>query len=558
LAPTATDPDPRRWVTLAIIIISLLIVVLDSTVLNVAIPTILRELHTELPTLQWVLTGYSLTFATLLVIGGRLGDIYGPRRMFIIGAALFGIGSLIASESTSVGMLLLGEAVIEGIGASLMMPATLAILSNTFDGPERAKAFAVWGATAGAAVAFGPVIGGFLTTNYSWRWSFRINVIVAPLAIMGALVFMRRRVVATKRQRIDIPGALLIASGMFLLVFALSEGGLYGWLRPLRDLDIGGWNAWPASRSLSAVPFIAIAALVLLAAFLALESHKERTASDPLFELSQLRHLGFRYGLLTTAVLAMGQLGFLFVLPVLLQDGQHLSAIESGLWLVPSGVCIAIGAQVGGRLTRTINTTHVVRAGLALEAVGLLFIALAVSPNVTFVGLLPGLVTFGVGLGFASSQLTNVVLSDIPKEHAGAASGANTTVRQIGAALGIAVIGSLLSTQMVRNATSGIRSSSLPAGVKAQALDQLHHMGVAFTAPPGVSSADAATLRHSIESAVAAGARPALLFAATVVTIGAALSLLIPKIPSLGRPATSTVEAFEVFEPIDVDPALID
>ncbi|HEV3225393.1 MAG TPA: MFS transporter, partial [Acidimicrobiales bacterium] len=184
--PHHSEPDPRRWVTLAIIIMSLLIVVLDSTVLNVSIPTILRELHTELPSLQWVLTGYSLTFATLLVIGGRLGDIYGPRRMFIIGAALFGVGSLIASESTSVGMLLVGEAVIEGIGASLMMPSTLAILSNTFDGTERAKAFAIWGATAGAAVAFGPVVGGFLTTNYSWRWSFRINVIVAPLAVIGA------------------------------------------------------------------------------------------------------------------------------------------------------------------------------------------------------------------------------------------------------------------------------------------------------------------------------------------------------------------------------------
>src|SRR3954447_16455164 len=281
---------------------------------------------------------------------------------------------------------------------------------------------------------------------------------------------MRRPVAdSQRRQRIDIPGALLIASGMFLLVFALSEGGLYGWLRPLRSLDIAGWTAWPASRSFSLIPVIAVAAVLLLGAFVALEAHKERVAGDPLFELSQLRHLGFRYGLLTTAVLAMGQLGFLFVLPVLLQDGQHLSAIESGLWLVPSGVCIAIGAQVGGRLTRKINTTHVVRSGLALEAVGLVFIALAVSPDVTFLGLLPGLVTFGVGLGFASSQLTNVVLSDIPKEHAGAASGANTTVRQIGAALGIAVIGSLLSTQMVRHASAAIRASTLAGGLKAQA-----------------------------------------------------------------------------------------
>src|SRR3954453_6802679 len=184
-------PDPRRWITLTIVIISAFIVVLDNPVLNVAIPTILREFHTTLPSLEWVVTGYALTFATLLIIGGRLGDIYGHRRIFVIGAALFGVGSLLASVSTSVGELVLGEAIIEGIGASLMLPATLAILSGTFRGRERATAFAAWGATAGVAAAMGPVIGGFLTTNYSWRWSFRINVIVAPLAVIGALVFMR-------------------------------------------------------------------------------------------------------------------------------------------------------------------------------------------------------------------------------------------------------------------------------------------------------------------------------------------------------------------------------
>ena len=183
--------DPRRWITLTIVIISAFIVVLDNTVLNVAIPTILREFHTTLPSLEWVVTGYALTFATFLIIGGRLGDVYGHRRVFIIGAALFGVGSGLASVSHSVGMMILGEAIIEGIGASLMLPATLAILSTTFHGRERATAFAAWGATAGVAAASGPVVGGFLTNFYSWRWAFRINVVIAPLAIIGALLFMQ-------------------------------------------------------------------------------------------------------------------------------------------------------------------------------------------------------------------------------------------------------------------------------------------------------------------------------------------------------------------------------
>jgi len=237
---TTPAPDPRRWITLAIVLMALIIVAIDNTVLNVAIPTILRDFHTELPSLQWVLTGYALTVATLLIIGGRLGDIYGARRTFMVGAALFGVGSFLASVSTSVPTLLLGESLIEGIGASLMMPATLAIISNTFTGHERARAFAVWGAVAGASVAFGPVVGGFLTTNYSWRWAFRINLIVTPLAVLGALLFIRPTPRGARRQRIDLVGACLVGLGAFLLVFGLSEGSTYGWFEPLRPFSVFG------------------------------------------------------------------------------------------------------------------------------------------------------------------------------------------------------------------------------------------------------------------------------------------------------------------------------
>ncbi len=248
-------PDPRRWITLTIVIVSAFIVVLDNTVLNVAIPTIIRDFHTTLPSVEWVITGYALTFATLLIIGGRLGDVYGHRRIFIIGAGLFGVGSGLASVSHSVGVMILGEAIIEGIGASLMLPATLAILSMTFHGRERATAFATWRATAGVAAASGPVVGGFLTNFYSWRWAFRINVVIAPLAIVGALVFMQRGERSSRTVRVDAPGAALIAVGMFSLVFALSEGGIYGWLTPIKDFSVAGHVVWPATRAVSVIPF---------------------------------------------------------------------------------------------------------------------------------------------------------------------------------------------------------------------------------------------------------------------------------------------------------------
>lgn len=540
---TGTDEslDPRRWITLGILLLSVLIAALDSTVLNVAIPTILREFDTTLPSLQWVITGYSLTFAALLIIGGRLGDIFGARRVFIVGVALFGLGSLIASLSTGVVSLVIGEAIIEGTGASLMLPATMGILSSTFVGRERATAFAAWGAVMGSAVAFGPLLGGFLTTNYSWRWAFRINVIVAPIAILGAMLFMRRPPVSDRRERIDVPGALLIASGMFLLVFGVSDGATYGWAQPEKSLKIAGATIWSASMPVSVVPVSFLLAAVLLGCFYQLQRHKERAGTDPLFEFSNFSRRGFRYGTMTLLLLALGQVAFLLIMSVVLQDGRRLSAVDTGLWLVPSGVAIVAGSQLGNWLTRRIGTTNVVRAGLIIQASGLLSISIAVSPALSFLSLLPGFVLFGVGIGFAGSQLNNVILSDVDPDRAGAASGANTTVRMIGAAFGVAVMSSLLSIQTVRHAVAEVgRAASLPTGLRQDVIAQIESSGVNFSPPPGASVSDATVLRDAIHQAVITAARTPLVFATVVVFVGAALSFLIPQVGPRGshqRPA---------------------
>ena len=548
----AVDPvlDPRRWITLAILLMSVLIAALDTTVLNVAIPTILREFDTTLPSLQWVITGYSLTFAALLIIGGRLGDIFGARRVFIIGVTLFGLGSLIASLSSGVVTLVIGEAIIEGIGASLMLPATMGILSGTFHGRERATAFATWGAVMGAAVAFGPLIGGYLTTNYSWRWAFRINVIVAPIAIIGAVIFMRPTPHRGRRERIDFRGALLISSGMFLLVFAISEGGVYGWATPLKAFAIVGADIWPASMPVSIVPVAFVLAAFLLFGFYRVQRSKERAHTDPLFEFSNLSRPAFRYGVVTLMLLAMGQVAFLFVLSVVLQDGRHLSAVETGLWLVPSGLAIVVGSQVGSRLTRLIGTTNVVRSGLVIQASGLAAVSIAVSPSLTFWSLLPGFILFGLGVGFAGSQLNNVILSDIPAERSGAVSGANTTVRMIGAALGIAILSALLTMQTIRHAVDTVASAaSLPRGLRTDAVAQIRANGLNFAPLKGVSAANSATLRDVIDHAVVAGARVPLIFATVVVFIGAGLSFFIPQVgPAGSRQAVDDDRALAVEE----------
>lgn len=533
--------DPKRWLTLAIVVMALVIVIINSTVLNVAIPTIIRDLDANLTSLQWVVAGYSLTFASLLMIGGRLSDLVGPRRMFIAGAALFGTGSLIASVAGSVPQLLVGEAVIEGIGAAMMMPATLAILSTTFRGHERAVAFAAWGAASGGAVAFGPLLGGYLTTYHSWRWAFRINVIVAPLAILGAILVFRRDSAAGPRERLDLPGAILVAVGAFTLVFGISQAGTYGWWEPL--VDATSW--WPVTRPVSVTPLLFAVSVAALTAFVRLERRKERAGDSPLFELGLLRHRRFRYGLLTSMTVGMGQLGMLFVLPVFLQDGKRLSAIDNGLWLVPMGVAIIVGSHASGRLTRMFRTTSVVQFGLVIDAAGLVLLGLLLHPGVSFLGLLPGTVLCSIGVGLASSQLTNVILFEIDAAKSGIAGGANATVRQVGSALGVALVGSVLSSQIIRHAADAVRGADLPDTARRAALEQVRVGDIGAVASSGAP----AELRRALESAVAAGSRPAMLLAAGIVAAGAALSFLIPPVDQRRPPPEPSMP-----EPLDPAP----
>jgi predicted MFS family arabinose efflux permease len=407
------------------------------------------------------------------------------------------------------------------------------------------------------AAAFGPVIGGWLTTDYSWRWSFRINVIVAPLAMIGALVFMKNAAAPPRRIRIDVPGAALIASGMFVLVFALSQGGIYGWWEPLKEFSVGGRVLWPATAPVSMIPALFAVSVAIIASFVALEVKIQRTGSDPLFEFAHLRLKTYRYGLITAAVVAMGQLGLSFVLPIFLQDGRHLSAATNGLWLLPTGLFVIVGSQIGGLLTVRYGAAAIVRAGLFLYAGGILLILRIVSLDVTALDLLPGLALYGFGIGFAGAQLTNVILSEVPLEGTGGASGANSTIRQVGSALGVSVIGSLLTVRAISDATTRIQTAGLPAAVKAQAISGVHQAGSGYTPPSSLTGVDATTLRNAIEHGVITGTRVALVFAVIVIAIGGLISLLIPRDGPLDRDLLSTPDHLESLPSADPTAVLI-
>jgi predicted MFS family arabinose efflux permease len=288
------------------------------------------------------------------------------------------------------------------------------------------------------------------------------------------------------------------------------------------------------------------------------ERVKERNDGDPLFEFAYLRFRTYRYGLLTGLILAMGQLGISFVLPVFLQNGRHISVWHNGLWVLPSGLFVIVGAQLGGRLIHRFGTIRVVRSGLVIYEIGLLIMLHEISLHMTVWQLLPGLALYGMGVGFALAQLTNVVLSEIPAEGSGVASGANTTVRQVGSALGVAVIGSILTVQTVNHAISRISSSGLSATVKATAIAQVHLNGANYAPPGNASRATAAVLQSALEHGVTSGTRLALMFALVVVAIGTVVSFLVPATPPPPDDrVTRAIEGFEPMEPLDADPALL-
>jgi EmrB/QacA subfamily drug resistance transporter len=525
-APSA-PPDPKRWIALFILSLSLGIIVLDNTILNVAVPTIIREFDTDVSSIQWVISGYSLIFASLLISFGRLGDIVGRRRMFFIGASLFAVGSLVASISQSVVQLFLGESLLEGIGAAMMLPATLSIISATFQGRERGMAFAVWGSVASGAGALGPWVGGILTSDYSWRWAFRVNVVIAPLAMLAAVFYVRES--SDERSKgLDPGGVAYVTIGLLALVFGIIEGSRYGWWTPIGGALLGD--------SISIVPVSLAAAVAVLALFVRHELARARAGKPVVFDFSDLVHRGFRYGLINTLVLAMGEFGAFFVLPIFLQAGRHLSPVESGTWLLPAGGVAFLGGWLGGQLSRTYGPKYVITVGLAFEAAGIWIYALAFSSETTFWQLLPGLVLHGIGIGFATSQLTNVVLSDIPPQKSGSASGAAGMVRQVGTALGIAVIGAIFIASATSSITDAVdRDQELPPAVRASLSEGIGDRIGGGAPSGGGDSGIGQRISDIVSDGVADAARPAISFAGIVVTIGALLSLLVPNIPPDGQ-----------------------
>jgi EmrB/QacA subfamily drug resistance transporter len=413
----------RRWWSLVAVSLATFMTYLDNNVTNVAIPTIERSLHLSLAGLEWVVSSYILVFAGLLLAGGRLADLYGRRRLFLIGLAIFTLASLGAGLSGS-GAVLIGARLVQGLGAAMVVPTTLAIIMATFkDVRERTTAIGAWTAIGAMALAFGPLIGGFISQHLHWGWIFFINVPVGIVAFVIAALSVQESRDPSVVRHLDVPGLISSAVALFGLTYALIEGHDKGWTSAL---------------ILGAFALAAVAG----AAFAAIES----AAAHPMVDMRLFRSRVFAGGTVTMMLWAFGIFGIYFFTSIYLQTILGFSPTKAGLAFVPMALCMALFASLAGPVSRLLRPGHTVAIGMAVMAAGL-YLFSRLGADATFASVLPGFLIFGAGAGMMNVPLTNAVLHSMPTERSGVASGLLNASREVAGLLGITIIGAVLRSR---------------------------------------------------------------------------------------------------------------
>jgi EmrB/QacA subfamily drug resistance transporter len=433
----------RRWWALAAVSLANFMAYLDNNVTNVALPTIQRDLHLSVAGLEWVVSSYLLVLAGLLLVGGRLADVYGRRRIFLVGLAIFTLSSLAAGLAGSGGMLI-GARAVQGLGAALLMPATLAIILATFrDARERTMAIGVWGAIGALALAAGPVVGGVVSQHVHWGWIFLINVPIGVITFAIGMWSVTESRAGSAVRSLDIPGLVTSALALTALTYGLIEGQDRGWTS---GVILGSFA-------------IAAAALV---AFLAIESR----VANPMVTLSIFRSSAFSGGTGTMMIWGFGILGIYFFTSLYLQNVLGFSPTKAGLAFVPMALCVAVFSAIAPRIVGLIGAHRTIALGMAIMVIGLVLFA-GQGAGATYSGLMPGFILFGGGAGLMNVPLTNSVMEAAPAHQAGIASALLNASREVAGLLGVTVIGAVLRTA---------QASSLRGGAKPQAafLDGYH------------------------------------------------------------------------------------
>ena len=499
-------PRGHRWAALTVLCAAALIVNVDNTILNVALPTLVRKLAATSSELQWIVDSYAMVFAGLLLVGGSLADRFGRKRFFLIGLGVFAAGSIGAAFSGSVN-LLIGWRGVMGAGAALTIPASLSIINDVFRDPaERARAIGTWAATIGLGIAIGPIAGGLLLARFWWGSVFLVNVPIVAAAFAGALLL----VPDSKNPAADPPdpwGALLSIAGLGLLLWAIIEAPAKGWT--------SGW-----------VIGAGLASLAVLATFVVWEARSRH----PMLKLGFFSDRRFSVAAAAEILGVFGLLGALFLLTQFLQFDLGLSPLQAGLRILPMAAVLGVSGPLSPVLARVIGLKFTVAASLTAIAGGLWQISAVSAVTTTYADVLPGLLLVGLGAGLLLPTATNSVVGSVPQGDSGMGSASNAVALQVGGALGVAVVGSVLSTRYQDHMTAAL-AGHLPAAVTQTVLGSL---GGALAVAAHAGGAAGALLAHTARAAFMSGTGVALAVGAAVALAGAVLVLA--RLPSRVTP----------------------
>jgi EmrB/QacA subfamily drug resistance transporter len=446
---------------MVVISLGVSLIIVDATIVNVMLPRVVGDLHLSTADAEWVTSIYALAFAALLIPFGMAGDAYGRRRMFVIGTVVFVAASLLAATSRS-GPALIAARLVQGVGASMILPATLSTVTAVFKGRDRAVAFGIWGSLIGGMAALGPLLGGWLATSYGWRWAFGVNLPIGAVIVVGALMLVPETRDRAAGREIDWPGAVLSAAGLGAIVFALIEGQRYGWWWLTRSFSAGPVH-WPAD-AISPVPVALAAGVSALGVLMVVERARASAGLPVVLDLSLFRIPDFRRGSAAASLISVGELGLMFTLPLFLQDVHGNSPLQVSVAILPLALGTLLTGGFAARLSRRLGAARMLQIGMALEVVAVLLIGLTIDATTTGYELAPWMLIYGVGLGLTTAQLTNIVLRDVPPASAGLASGTQSTARQVGSALGIALIGSVFAMSLSHVMTDRLRGTGLAPG----------------------------------------------------------------------------------------------
>jgi EmrB/QacA subfamily drug resistance transporter len=467
-------PFNQNIPTLLVLCLALVISVIDGTVLNVSINDITRDLGSNLKGIQWVITCYSLVIAALTIFGGRLGDLYGAKKMFILGAIIFGAGSALTAFAGDINMLLGGWSIVEGIGAALMIPASSSLIIANFAPQDRGKAFGIYGASAGMGSAIGPILGGFLTTNFSWRWAFGINVFVVLVLVLASVIVKESEIIKDKnRVKLDFLGVALSSVGLSAISYGIIESSDFGWWRTTKSYELFGQSLYLGGFSIT--PIMLAIGLIAMTTFVWYEHKLTKAKAQPLIDLNIFRNRQFTIGILASGVLFSAFVGIItFGIALFYQRVLNLSAFDSGVGLIPLSFALVVIAPLSSRIAKRITAKKTVLTGLAIATLACVSLYFTLSLSADRISFIFPLALFGLGFGLLVSQLSSLTLESIDRQEAGVASGINGTVREVGRTFGTAIIGAAFLSAFMPSLISNINNSQLPVAAKTQILQQIN------------------------------------------------------------------------------------